>query len=97
MHPRAGIWSRNGVPIEKIRPLLLWLREQHGTIRAVAILLDMPEGTIRGYVYNAKRKRVPPRSARKITQVVLAHNKPYRPLDMWEERPGLRSLRGTLD
>ena len=81
------------MPIEKVRPLLLWLREQHGTIRAVAILLDMPEGTVRGYVYNTKRKRVPPQSARKIVSVVLAHNKQNRPFDMWEEQPGLRFIR----
>jgi len=24
IHPHAGIWSRNEVPIEQIRPLLFW-------------------------------------------------------------------------
>lgn len=91
-HPRAGIWSRNGVPVQRIRPLLLWLRERHGSIRAVAILLDTPESTIRGYVYNTKRKRVPPHAARKIADLVLAHRKQTRLLDMWEEQPGLRPV-----
>jgi hypothetical protein len=89
-HPRAGIWSRNGVPIETIRPMLFWLRERHGTMRTVAELLAMPEATVRGYVYNRKRKRVPPRTARKIANLVLAHRARGGPLDRWEEEPGLR-------
>lgn len=92
VHPRAGIWSKNGIPIQRVRPLLLWLRERHGSIRAVAILLGTPEATIRGYVYNTKRKRVPPQTARKIAEVVLAHRKRIRPLEMWEEQPGLRPV-----
>ena len=48
IHPRAGMWSRNGVPIETIRPLVFWLRDRHGSIRAVAGLLHMPEATLRG-------------------------------------------------
>lgn len=80
VHPRAGMWSRNGIPVHRIRPLLFWLRERHGSIRAVAILLNTPEATIRGYVYNTKRKRVPPHTARKIADLVLAHRKPTRPL-----------------
>jgi hypothetical protein len=82
-HPHAGIWSRNGVPVEKIRPLLFWLRERHGSIRAVATLLQIPEATIRGYVYNTKRKRVPPEAARRIVALVLAHRKSVGLLDMW--------------
>jgi hypothetical protein len=78
--------------VDRIRPLLLWLREQHGTIRAIAILLDIPESTIRGYLYNRKRKMVPPQNAERIVAVVLAHRKTYRPLDTWEERPGLRDV-----
>ncbi|HYG73177.1 MAG TPA: hypothetical protein VEC15_12955 [Actinomycetota bacterium] len=89
-HPRAGIWSRNGVPIETVRPLLLWLRERHGTMRTVAELLAIPEATVRGYVYNRKRKRVPPRTARRIADLVLAHRSRGGPLDRWEEQPGLR-------
>jgi hypothetical protein len=90
-HPRAGIWSRNGVPVETVRPFLLWLRERHGSIRAVAELLGMPEGTVRGYVYNRKRKRVPPRPARRIVDLVLAHRSRGGPLDLWEEQPGFRA------
>lgn len=92
IHPRAGMWSKNGVPIEQIRPLLFWLRERQGSIKAVAILLDTPEATIRGYAYNTKRKRVPPHTARRIASLVLAHRKQARLLDMWEEQPGLRPL-----
>ncbi len=89
VHPRAGTWSRNGVPIEKIRPLILWLRERHGSLRAVASLLEMPESTLRGHVYNTKRKRVPPATAARIVALVLAHRQPANPLDRWEEEPGL--------
>jgi hypothetical protein len=84
--------SKNGVPIEQIRPLLFWLRERHGSIKAVAIMLDTPEATIRGYAYNTKRKRVPPDTARRIVNLVLAHRKQPRLLDTWEEQPGLRPM-----
>lgn len=89
-HPRAGIWSRNGVPVERIRPLVFWLRERLGSMRAVAAVLQMPEATVRGYVYNRKRKRVLPEAARRIANLVLAHRKRTGPLDLWEEEPGLR-------
>jgi hypothetical protein len=95
-HPHAGIWSRNGVPVEKIRPLLFWLRERHGSIRAVATLLQIPEATIRGYVYNTKRKRVPPEAARRIVALVLAHRKSVGLLDMWEDEPGVRPVTALL-
>ena len=88
VHPRAGTWSKNGVPIERIRPLILWLRERHGSMRAVAELLAMPESTLRGHVYNTKRKRVPPATAGRIVALVLAHRLPANPLDSWEEEPG---------
>jgi hypothetical protein len=90
LHPRVGIWAKNGVPVEDIRPFVLWLRERHGTIRAVAVLLEIPESTLRGYVYNTKRKRVPPQTASRIVTLVLAHRKRTGALDMWEEQPGLR-------
>jgi len=71
---------------------VFWLRERHGSIRAVATLLQIPEATIRGYVYNTKRKRVPPETAKRIVSLVLAHRKPTGPLDLWEEEPGLRPI-----
>jgi hypothetical protein len=89
-HPRAGIWSKNGVPVETVRPMLLWLRDRHGSIRLVAELLSMPYATVRGYVYNRKRKRVPPRAARRIADLVLAHRRRGSALDTWEEAPGVR-------
>jgi hypothetical protein len=89
---RAGMWSRNGVGVERIRPLVFWLRDRHGSIRAVATLLRMPEGTIRGYVYNTKRKRVPPDAAKRIVALVLAHRRRVRPLEMSAEEPALRPV-----
>jgi hypothetical protein len=89
-HPRAGIWSRNGVPVEQVRPLIFWLRDRLGSVRAVAVMLQMPEATVRGYVYNSRRKRVPPHAAKRIVRLVLAHRKPNGPLDIWEEQPGIR-------
>jgi hypothetical protein len=56
----------------------------------------MPEGTIRGYVYNRRRKRVPPQTAKRITDLVLAHRKRAGLLDMWEEEPGLRPVVSLL-
>jgi hypothetical protein len=49
-HPRAGTWSKNGVNVERIRPLIFWLRERHGSIRAVAEVVGIRESTLRGYV-----------------------------------------------
>lgn len=88
-HPRAGAWSRNGVPVEKIRPLLLWLRSRHGSVRATAAILRIPEATVRGYMYNRKRRHVPPDAASAIVSLVLAHRKASDPLSSWEEPPGL--------
>jgi hypothetical protein len=84
---RAGTWSRNGVAVDRIKPLLLWLRERHGSIREVATVLGMPEATVRGYVYNRKRKRVPPESAQRIANTVLAHRRGWGPLERWDDDP----------
>jgi hypothetical protein len=48
----------------------------------------MPESTLRGYLYNAKRKRVPPEAAQRIVDLTLAHRRRSRPLELWEEIPG---------
>lgn len=100
-HPRSGCWSTNGVEVDRVRPLLFFLRLKHGTVRRVAAMLQMPEATVRGYLYNRRRKRVPPAAARRIVTLVLAHRKRSGPLDIWEEAPGflretvLRELRGA--
>jgi hypothetical protein len=93
MHPRAGAWSRRGVPVDEVRPLLRWLRQRHGGLRAVADLVEVPEATLHGYLFNTKRKTVPPATAKRIVTVVLAHKRPSNPLDSWEE-PGVRRARG---
>jgi hypothetical protein len=93
LHPRAGAWSSRGVPVERVRPLLFWLRDQHGSMRIVALLLRMPEATIHGYAYNQKRKRVPPHAAHAIVQLVLLHRRTRSSLATWEEVPGLRAPR----
>jgi hypothetical protein len=92
VHPRAGHLVEERRSHERIRPLLFWLRERHGSIRAVAMLLEIPEATIKGYVYNSKRKRVPPQAARRIVELMLAHRRTTRPWDMWEELPGTRPV-----
>ena len=83
-HARAGSWSRNGVEFERIRPLVFWLRERYGSMRAVAVALEVPESTLRGYVYNTKRKRVPQPTAKRIVSTVLAHRRVVDPFDRWE-------------
>jgi hypothetical protein len=55
-------------------------------------MLQVPESTVRGYVYNRRRKRVPPDTARKIVTLVLAYRKAAGPLDIWEEEPGIRPV-----
>jgi hypothetical protein len=86
----GGHWSRRGVPVDRVRPLLTWLHERHGTWEAVAILLRIPTSTVRGYANNTRRRRVPPESAHRIQQLVLAHRPPRSLLDRWETEPGMR-------
>ena len=72
-HPRVGHFGRTGVDVERVRPLIYWLREQHGSMRAVADFLRIPESTLRGYAYKRGLKRVPPDAADRVTRGVLAH------------------------
>lgn len=85
----GGHWTRRGVPVERVRPLLAWLHERHGTWEAVAVLLRIPTSTVKGYANNTRRRRVPPQSARRIQQLVLAHRPPRSKLDRWETEPGI--------
>jgi hypothetical protein len=86
----GGHWSRRGIPVERVRPLLVWLHHRHGTWQAVADLLRMPVGTVKGYANNARRRRVPPTAARRIQQLILAHRTRGSVLDQWETEPGPR-------
>lgn len=89
--PRGGgIWSKNGIPVERVRPLLAWLHRRHGSWDVVADLLRMPMATVKGYVNNTKRRRVPPEAARRITELVLAHRRRSSLLDQWQSEPGVR-------
>jgi hypothetical protein len=92
MRHGGGAWSKHGVPVSRIRPLLRWLHERHGTWDEVAKLLRMPMSTIKGYANNARRRRVPPEAARRIQQLVLAHRKGRSVLDQWESEPGMRPV-----
>lgn len=89
----SGHWSRRGVPVAKVRPLLAWLHQRHGTWWNVATLLRMPTSTLKGYANNGRRRRVPPDAARRIQQLVLAHRPQRSVLDQWETEPGLRPYR----
>ena len=74
-HPGAGAYVRSGVEVTRIRPLIFWLRERHGTMRAVATWLGVPESTLRGYAYKQELQRIPPDAAKKIVAAVMM----YRP------------------
>jgi hypothetical protein len=87
----GGAWSKHGIPVGQVRPLLKWLHERHGSWDQVAILLRIPMSTIKGYANNAQRRRVPPEAARRIQQLVLAHRK-RSVLDQWESEPGMRPV-----
>jgi hypothetical protein len=89
---QGGGWSRQGVPVEQVRPLLEWLHERHGKWDEVATLLRMPRSTIKGYANNARRQRVPPEAAKRIQQLVMAHRKRGSVLDQWESEPGMRPV-----
>jgi hypothetical protein len=86
----GGHWSRRGIPVEKVRPLLAWLHDRHGTWGAVAVLLRIPMSTVKGYANNGCRRRVPPEAAKRISELVLAHRTRGTTLDRWEAEPGVR-------
>lgn len=86
----GGHWSRRGIPVCKVRPLLAWLHQRHGTWDEVAALLRMSTSTIKGYANNTRRRRVPPEAARRIQQLVMAHRPRRSVLDQWETEPGWR-------
>ena len=92
---RGGHWTRHGVPVERVRPLLRWLHQRHGDWRTVAAMLRMPVSTIKGYANNHRRRRVPPLAARRVSQLVLAHRKRGTWLDQWETPPGVRDDRSA--
>ena len=69
----SGAWTSRGIEVGEIRPLLEWLRSRHGSVRAVSLLLCMPESTVRGYVYKRGLQRIPAHSAQAIVSLVLAH------------------------
>jgi hypothetical protein len=92
----GGHWTRRGVPVGKVRPLLAWLHQRHGTWNEVAALLRMSTSTIKGYANNTRRRNVPPEAARRIQQLVVAHRPHRSVLDQWETVPGRRPLAGRL-
>jgi len=96
VHPRAGAWSQHGVPVERIRPVIFWLRGRYGSIRAVAELVGIPESTVRGYVYNTKRKYVPPDAARRIVAFTLSHRRRDPVLSVWDDRLGPSDVEAAL-
>lgn len=69
----GGAWTARGVDISRVRPLLVWLRTKHGSVKAVAQLLGMPVSTVRGYMYKSSIQRVPGPAAEAIASSVLAH------------------------
>ena len=75
-HPRAGAYRRSGVDVERVRPLIYWLRDRHGSMRAVAESLGMRESTLRGYAYKQRLKRVPPEAALRISRAVTSRLNP---------------------
>jgi hypothetical protein len=84
LHPRVGAFARTGVEVERVRPLIFWLRDRHGSIRAVAERIGVRESTLRGYAYKQGLKRVPPEVAARITRHVLAFRAPTRAWNTWE-------------
>ena len=70
-HPRCAPYSRHGIDIDRIRPMLFWLRERLGTMDKVAVRLRLPRSTVRGYAYKQRLKKVPPDAARVIVAEVL--------------------------
>lgn len=81
----GGAWTKRGVSADRVRPLIFWLRDRLGSIRAVAEALGVPESTVRGYVYKRRLKRVPPEAAHAVSELVLLHRpQSADPLSRWE-------------
>jgi len=83
-HPHAGAYVRSGVEVSRIRPLVFWLREHHGSMRAVATWLGVPESTLRGYAYKQELQRIPPDAAKKIVAAVMFHRPTSTSWQAWE-------------
>lgn len=73
-----GAWMVNGVPVERIQPLLDWLISQYGEKRRVAGVLGVPDSTLAHWCDNSTRavKHIPKDRAMQIARVVQAHRSP---------------------
>ena len=67
-----GCWSKNGVPVEKIRPLADWLWERYGSWGRVAAVTGIPTATLKGWRGHAM---VGPKNARLLIETVLYHRR----------------------
>jgi len=66
-----GHWGTHGVDVDRIRPLLAWLREELGTYAAVGTVTSIPAASVSS-IMNKPVKRVSPRTASKVVAGVLA-------------------------
>lgn len=86
-----GCWQRTGVPLERIRPLILWAQEQYG-IPGAAKRMGIPWATLNMARYSRTKQTVTPQTARIIVEFVLAHRRrtsmePWATFDTDRPRP----------
>ncbi len=60
------------IPIDRVRPLALWLGRECGTITAACVISGVPRGTFDVLCYSRSRRGVNPKTAAKIVAAVLA-------------------------
>ena len=68
-HRVIGAWAKNGVPIDKVRPVAKWLIQIYGTAELEA-LTGISRGTIQSIAYTTGRKRCHPDFARRLHELV---------------------------
>ena len=80
----AGPIHRYDIPIERVRPLAVFVHRRAGTIPAAAVLCGLSYGTFNHILYGRKAKGVTPQTAEHVVSAVLAIRGHLKP-DAWHQ------------
>jgi len=64
------------IPVERVRPLALWLLNRYANLQEVADVTGLPVGTLNALIWNNKKKSVRPETARVLVDIVQMHKRP---------------------
>jgi hypothetical protein len=86
--PRRSVGAPHwhNVPIEKVRPLVLFLAAQYPSARQAAFAIGISESTMHTLKSSKQKKGVSPELARTISAAVLKHRRPADPFAEYEAR-----------